>query len=67
MDTLFNPPFGSSDLTPHGFCLLWQPGLIWLHAGSDAIIGIAYYSIPLALAWARTSGSGSGPTPGSRA
>ena len=21
---------------PHGYCLLWQPGLIWLHAGSDA-------------------------------
>jgi len=45
-DWLFNP----SGLTPHGFCLLWAPGLIVLHAASDAIIGLAYFSIPLALA-----------------
>ena len=45
-DWLFNP----SGLTPHGFCLLWAPGLITLHALSDALIGIAYFSIPLALA-----------------
>ena len=45
-DWLFNP----SGLTPHGFCLLWAPGLIALHAASDAIIGLAYFSIPLALA-----------------
>jgi signal transduction histidine kinase/CheY-like chemotaxis protein len=38
-----------SGLTPHGFCLLWQPGLIWLHAAADTLIGLAYYSIPLAL------------------
>ena len=41
--------FGSSGLTPHGFCLLWQPGLIWTYALSDAGIGLAYFSIPLAL------------------
>ena len=34
---------------PHGFCLLWQPGLIWTYALSDAGIGLAYFSIPLAL------------------
>ena len=39
-----------SGLTPHGFCLLWNPGLIWLHAGSDLVIATAYFSIPLALA-----------------
>jgi len=39
------------NLTPHGYCLLWAPGLIWLHAGSDLVIGLAYFSIPLALAW----------------
>jgi signal transduction histidine kinase/AmiR/NasT family two-component response regulator len=38
-----------SGLTPHGFCLLWEPGLIWLHAGSDLGIGLAYFSIPVAL------------------
>ncbi|HKQ44005.1 MAG TPA: sensor histidine kinase [Rhizomicrobium sp.] len=46
LDWLFNP----SGLTPHGFCLLWAPGMIALHAASDAIIGLAYFSIPLALA-----------------
>lgn len=39
------------NLTPHGYCLLWAPGLIWLHAASDIVIGLAYFSIPLALGW----------------
>jgi len=45
-DALFEP----AGLTAHGFCLSWEPGLIGLHAVSDAMIGIAYFSIPLALA-----------------
>jgi PAS domain S-box-containing protein len=36
---------------PHGFCLQWEPGLLWLHAGSDLATGVAYYAIPVALAW----------------
>jgi signal transduction histidine kinase len=43
---LVNP----SGLTPHGFCLLWEPGLIWTYALSDIGIGVAYSTIPLALA-----------------
>ena len=38
-----------ADFTPHGFCLAWDPGLIWLQAGSDLLITAAYYSIPAAL------------------
>jgi PAS domain S-box-containing protein len=38
-----------ADLTPHGFCLAWDPGLIWLEAVSDALIALAYFSIPAAL------------------
>jgi PAS domain S-box-containing protein len=38
------------DLSPHGFCLLWRPGLIWLHGVSDVVIGLSYFAIPLALA-----------------
>ena len=38
-----------SGLTPHGFCLLWEPGLLWLHALSDGGIGLAYFTIPVAL------------------
>jgi signal transduction histidine kinase/ActR/RegA family two-component response regulator len=42
--------FDSSELTAHGFCLLWEPGLIWTYAISDTLIGLAYFSIPVALA-----------------
>ena len=37
-------------LAPHGYCLLWEPRLIWTHAISDALIGLAYFSIPIVLA-----------------
>jgi PAS domain S-box-containing protein len=40
----------SSMYSPHGICLLWEPELIWLHVGSDALTAIAYFSIPFALA-----------------
>ena len=42
-------PFDFSGLTPHGFCLAWQPGLIWLEAASDLLIAAAYFSIPATL------------------
>jgi len=41
--------FEPSAFSPHGFCLLWEPGLIWLHAASDVLIALAYFSIPLAI------------------
>jgi len=34
---------------PHGMCLLWQPWLVILWAGSDLLIVTAYFSIPFAL------------------
>jgi signal transduction histidine kinase len=40
----------ASTLSPHGYCLTWRPELIWVHVVSDAIIAIAYFSIPFALA-----------------
>ena len=33
---------GSQGLAPHGFCLLWDPALIWTHVISDALIALAY-------------------------
>jgi len=39
------------DYMPHGMCFLWQPELISLHATSDALIAISYYSMPIALAY----------------
>lgn len=38
-----------SELMPHGGCYFWQPEILWLHVGSDALIALAYYSIPAAL------------------
>jgi PAS domain S-box-containing protein len=34
---------------PHGYCLTWIPGLLWLHVASDSLIALAYFSIPLSL------------------
>ena len=34
---------------PHGHCYLWKPNLVGLHLISDALISIAYYSIPCSL------------------
>lgn len=34
---------------PHGMCLLWQPWLVLLWAGSDLLIFVSYTAIPLAL------------------
>ena len=39
----------SSMFAPHGICLLWDPGLIWLHVGADALIALAYFAIPVAI------------------
>jgi PAS domain S-box-containing protein len=49
LDAVANWLFTPEGLTPHGFCLLWQPGLIWTYAISDVMIGIAYFTIPLAI------------------
>jgi signal transduction histidine kinase len=36
-------------LAPHGYCLLWNPALVWAHVFSDALIAAAYFSIPFVL------------------
>jgi two-component sensor histidine kinase len=41
--------FRSDTLNPHGVCLLWRPELLWTHVVSDVVIGLSYFSIPLAL------------------
>ena len=47
---VFTGLFDAAALTPHGFCLSWEPGLMALHVVSDALIAASYYSIPLAIA-----------------
>src|SRR5690242_5804465 len=36
---------------PHGMCYLWQPGVLWLNVAADALITLAYFSIPFALVY----------------
>lgn len=33
----------------HGYCLLWKPWLVALHAGSDLVIALSYFAIPVAI------------------
>lgn len=40
-----------SDFMPHGMCYLWEPGLVWLHVVSDALIFLSYTSIPITLVY----------------
>jgi len=35
---------------PHGMCYLWRPDVLWLNVGSDAVIALSYFSIPVAMA-----------------
>ena len=51
MSDIWNWLVNPTGLTPHGFCLTWAPGLIWIHAISDIVIGLAYFSIPVALTY----------------
>ena len=41
----------SSDFMGHGYCYLWKPEIVWLHAISDGTIMLSYYLIPLALVY----------------
>ena len=39
----------SGSFMPHGHCYLWIPSLLWMHVGSDALIGLSYLCISLIL------------------
>jgi signal transduction histidine kinase len=43
--------FSTKEFMPHGMCYEWNPDVIWLHVVSDALIALAYYSIPLTLVY----------------
>jgi hypothetical protein len=36
---------------PQGHCYLWMPELVWLHVITDGLIAVAYYAMPLTLAF----------------
>jgi len=39
----------SAGFMPHGMCYLWRPDVLALHVTSDALITLAYFSIPFTL------------------
>lgn len=41
--------FSPEGFMPHGMCYLWRPGILALHVVSDALITLAYFSIPFTL------------------
>jgi signal transduction histidine kinase len=48
---------GSLDFTanplfhPHGYCYLWEPGLVGAHVSADSLIGLSYFTISLTLGY----------------
>ncbi len=46
---LFADWAGSSSFLPHGYCLAWDPLLLWTMVSSHAVISLAYFSIPVTL------------------
>ncbi|MGF1549898.1 MAG: response regulator [Sphingomonadaceae bacterium] len=49
MSSFWQRLFEGNGLAPHGYCLLWQPELIWTHVIADLLIAGAYFSIPVAI------------------
>src|SRR5947207_2442489 len=42
--------FSAQGFMPHGHCYLWRPEVVWLHVGSDMLIGLSYVAISATLA-----------------
>jgi len=51
MWNLFQSLLSPDTYMPHGSCYLWQTPLVALHAISDGLVAIAYFSIPALLAY----------------
>ncbi len=45
--------FDTAQFVPHGMCLLWRPDLLILHGGSDLLIALAYFAIPVIIVEAK--------------
>ncbi len=49
MKDFFNVFSQSQGYMPHGHCFVWNPQILWLHVGSDGVIALAYFVIPIFL------------------
>jgi len=45
----FSKFFSADGFMPHGHCYLWETRVMWLHIVSDALITLAYLTIPVTL------------------
>jgi PAS domain S-box-containing protein len=43
--------FGVNDYIPHGYCLTWNPALLWTIVLSNAAMALAYVSYPVAVTY----------------
>lgn len=46
MSSVLEYLFGAASFIPHGYCLLWRPDLVAIHAFSDFTIALSYFAIP---------------------
>ena len=44
-------PANSTRFMPHGYCYMWDPGIVSLNVISDGLIGLSYYAIPVILVY----------------
>jgi signal transduction histidine kinase len=49
MSSVIEYLFGAASFVPHGYCLLWRPDLVAIHAVSDFLIAFSYFTIPVGL------------------
>jgi signal transduction histidine kinase len=49
MQDLLSQLFANDGFLPQGSRYTWQPGVLWLNVGADAIIALAYFTIPFSL------------------
>ena len=45
----FDAFMGRSGFLPHGYCITWNPALLWSMVGADTTIALSYFSIPIAI------------------
>jgi signal transduction histidine kinase len=49
MHPLLSQLFAGDGFLAQGSRYLWQPGVLWLNVGADAVIAAAYFSVPFSL------------------
>ena len=46
MDLLRGFLFSDGGYSPHGFCIAWNPAVLYTHVGADLLIALSYFAIP---------------------